>query len=44
MFQFTSTTVINSDKDFTTGLPLWKEIKDHEENTVAINVKRNLKF
>ena len=43
MFQFTSTTVINSNKDFTTGLPLWEEVKK-DENTVAINVKRNLKF
>lgn len=43
MFQFTSTTVINSDKDFTTGRPLWEEVKKNE-NTVAINVKRNLKF
>ena len=43
MFQFTSTTVINSNKDFTTGLPLFEEVKE-SENTVAINVKRNLKF
>lgn len=38
MFQFTSTTVINSDKDFTTGLPLW------EAKAGVLNVKRHLKF
>lgn len=38
MFQFTSTTVINSDKDFTTGRPLW------EAKVGVLNVKRHLKF
>lgn len=38
MFQFTSTTVINSNKDFTTGEPLW------EAEAGVLNVKRHLKF
>lgn len=38
MFQFTSTTVINSNKDFTTGEPLW------EAKAGVLNVKRHLKF
>lgn len=40
MFQFTSTTVINSNQDYTTGLPLWSLGKDGN----SLNVKRNLKF
>lgn len=43
MYNFTTTTVINSEKDLTTGLPLWslqkKTLSDGKETT-TLNIKR----
>ena len=44
MFQFTTTNVINSNKDYTTGKPLWS-VQEAKENTPAsFYVKRVNKF
>jgi hypothetical protein len=43
MFQFTTTTVINANQDYTTGLtPLW-EIQEKDGST-SFNIKRHLNF
>lgn len=39
MFQFTTTTVINSDKDATTGLSRWSDISEFEKNN-TLTIKR----
>lgn len=40
MFQFTTTNVINSDKDLTTGKPLWVTKDASEGNPASLNIKR----
>lgn len=40
MFQFTTTNVINSDKDFTTGKPLWSAQDAAGNKPASLNVKR----
>lgn len=40
MFQFTTTNVINSNKDFTTGLPLWSVQEATDSKPASFNVKR----
>lgn len=40
MFQFTTTTIINKNVDYTTGLPLWSK----QDSPASFNVKRHLKF
>lgn len=40
MFQFTTTNVINSDKDLTTGKPLWVAKNASEDNPASFNIKR----
>lgn len=46
MFKYVTTTIINTDKDFTTGLPLWSsQNEDLDEGVIgSFNVKRHLKF
>ena len=45
MFQFTTTTVINSNEDYTSGLkPLWKAEEAKEGKPAHMNVKRHLNF
>lgn len=44
MFQFTTTNVINANKDYTTGLKLWSVQTDKENKPVSLNVKRHLNF
>ena len=44
MFQFTTTTIINSNQDFTTKLPLWTSQPEGGGNVGSFNVKRHLKF
>ena len=47
MFQFTTTTVINSNEDYTSGLkPLWKaeEANEGKGKPAHMNVKRHLNF
>lgn len=45
MFQFTTTTVINSNEDYTSGLtPLWSAQEAKEGKPANMNVKRHLKF
>ena len=46
MFQFTTTTIINKNVDFTTGLPLWSSQAENVEEGVvgSFNIKRHLKF
>ena len=45
MFQFTTTTVINSNEDYTSGLkPLWSAQDAQEGKPANMNVKRHLKF
>ena len=45
MFQFTTTTVINSNEDYTSGLkPLWSAQEAKEGEPANMNVKRHLKF
>lgn len=45
MFQFTTTTVINSNEDYTSGLkPLWSAQEAQEGKPANMNVKRHLKF
>ena len=45
MFQFTTTTVINSNEDYTSGLkPLWKAEEAKEGKPAHMNIKRHLNF
>ena len=51
MFQFTTTNVINTNLDYTTGLPLWStqiegltDEKGHKYKVSALNIKRHLNF
>lgn len=45
MFQFTTTTVINSNEDYTSGLkPLWSAQEARDGKPANMNVKRHLKF
>ena len=44
MFQFTTTNVINSDKDYTTGKPLWSAQEAALDKPASLNVKRVSKF
>lgn len=45
MFQFTTTTVINSNEDYTSGLtPLWKAEEAKGGKPAHMNVKRHLNF
>ena len=51
MFQFTTTNVINTNQDYTTGLPLWStqiegqtDEKGHKYKVSALNIKRHLNF
>ncbi len=44
MFQFTTTTVINSNRDFTTGKPLWSAQAADGTNPASFYVKRVNKF
>lgn len=43
MFQFTTTNVINSNKDFTTGKPLWSEGTDKDHPSLHIKRVNNFK-
>lgn len=40
MFQFTTTNVINSNVDLTTGKPLWSEQDKTATKPASLNVKR----
>lgn len=44
MFQFTTTNVINSNKDYTTGKPLWSAQEAALGKPASLNVKRVSKF
>lgn len=44
MFQFTTTNVINSNKDVTTGKPLWSAQGADDDKPASFNVKRVNKF
>ena len=44
MFQFTTTNVINSNKDYTTGKPLWSVQEAALDKPASLNVKRVSKF
>lgn len=44
MFQFTTTNVINSNKDYTTGKPLWSAQEAALNKPASLNVKRVSKF
>lgn len=44
MFQFTTTNVINSNKDYTTGKPLWSTQEKDEHKPASLNIKRVNKF
>ena len=46
MYQYTTTTIINSNVDYTTNKPLWSsQAEDVEEGVVgSFNIKRHLKF
>lgn len=44
MFNFTTTTVINSNKDYTTGKPLWSAQDAALDKPASFNVKRVSKF
>ncbi len=44
MFQFTTTNVINSNKDVTTGKPLWSSQEAALDKPASLNVKRVSKF
>lgn len=44
MFQFTTTNVINSNKDYTTGKPLWSSQEAALNKPASLNVKRVSKF
>lgn len=40
MFQFTTTNVINSDKDLTTGLPKWTTVDASGAEPAVLRIKR----
>lgn len=44
MFQFTTTNVINSNKDYTTGKPLWSTQEGDDSTPASLNIKRVNKF
>ena len=44
MFQFTTTNVINANKDYTTGLELWSAQEAKNDKPASLNVKRHLNF
>lgn len=45
MFQFTTTTVINSNEDYTSGLkPLWSAQEAADDKPASMNIKRHLNF
>jgi hypothetical protein len=44
MFQFTTTNVINDNKDYTTGLELWSTQEATDDKPASLNVKRHLNF
>lgn len=44
MFQFTTTNVINSNNDYTTGKPLWSTQAGDEHKPASLNIKRVNKF
>jgi len=45
MFQFTTTTVINANQDYSTGeTPLWSSQEAKDGNVASFNIKRHLKF
>lgn len=44
MFQFTTTNVINANKDYTTGLELWTAQEAKDGKPASLNVKRHLNF
>ena len=44
MFNFTTTTVINTNQDYTTGLALWSTQDATDDKPASLNVKRHLKF
>lgn len=44
MFQFTTTNVINSNKDYTTGKPLWSAQDAALDKPASLNIKRVSKF
>lgn len=45
MFQFTTTNVINANKDYTTGLKLWSvQASKDNKKPASLNVKRHLNF
>lgn len=45
MFQFTTTTVINSNEDYTSGLkPLWSAQEAKDGRPASLNIKRHLNF
>lgn len=44
MFQFTTTNVINSDKDLTTGKALWEGKTSDDSTPASFEVKRVGKF
>lgn len=44
MFQFTTTNVINSNTDYTTGLELWSAQVAKEGKPASLNIKRHLNF
>lgn len=44
MFQFTTTNVINSNKDLTTGKPLWSVQEAAGDKPASLHVKRVNKF
>lgn len=45
MFQFTTTTVINSNEDYTSGLkPLWSAQEAKDGKPANMNIKRHLRF
>jgi hypothetical protein len=45
MFQFTTTTVINANEDYTSGLkPLWSAQEATDDKPASLNIKRHLNF
>ena len=44
MFQFTTTNVINTNQDYTTGKPLWSAQEGDEHKPASLNIKRVNKF
>ena len=44
MFQFTTTNVINTNQDYTTGKPLWSTQEGDEHKPASLNIKRVNKF